>query len=228
MRTPQRLLTCSACWCLTLAACALPPEPTTAEPVRVQCPTVASADYFLPREGLRGGWTEPLLSRMLATAQMPSLSCGPAQFAEAYRYIAYNVFDAPPPSIVSATLHDSVWSVRTVLFENSKSLRNLASTIDRTRTLSNAEALALTETVRLSLFWSTPDPYESQPEGLSDGGPWVIEARRNDSYQAVRRWDPREEPIQTLGVMLVKLGGLRYELWTQPPELPPIPPPGSR
>lgn len=237
MTSPWRLLAYSACWSLTLVACAQPPEPTTARPVRPQCPAPTNDDYFLPMDefpmlvpadafgrccAIAPG--ETLLSRALATMQMPTLSCGEAQFVEAYRYLAFNVFDTPPPTIVSATLNTSVWSVRTVQFRSSG---DLTPVVDTTRALSNDEALALTKAIQVSRFWMTPDPYEARPEGLADGGPMVIEARRNDSYQPVRRWNPRHEPIRTLGVMLVKLAGLRYEL-LPPSDLPPIPPPGSR
>jgi hypothetical protein len=99
---------------------------------------------------------------------------------------------------------------------------------DTTRILSNDERLALTAAIKESKFWTTKLAKEPLPSGCMDCGWWTIEARRNEHYQVVRRWD-REQPIRTLGVMMVKLAGLRYSLLAEDrPEdrLPPIPPPG--
>lgn len=118
--------------------------------------------------------------------------------------IGFSVFDNPPIA-VSAIRNQSGWSLRTVQFRDRG---DLTSTIDKTRTLSNHEGVALAQAVRNSGFWLTTEPNEPFPRHTVDGEMWIIEGRRNGSYQAVRRWTATEQPIRTLALMLVNLAGL--------------------
>ena len=150
------------------------------------------------------------------------MSCGEEEFVETHGLIGFSVFD--PPIAVIATLKNRGWSVRAVEFRG----RDLSTTSDMTRTLTNDEGLILTQAIRESRVWITTEPNKPFPEQMTDGEMWIIEARRNGNYLALRRWRASEQPIRALGAFLARLTGLPQTLFQE--NLPrggfsPIPPP---
>jgi hypothetical protein len=160
--------------------------------------------------------------------RLPSLSCGDAQSDEAYRLIGVPGF-ANHPIVVSVVLIEGVWSVQGAAFQSST---ELIAMMDATRVLSQPDVLRLVRAIQQSRLWTTNEPWMDGFLFL-DGGPlnpsWTLEARRDHSYQAVRRAFPDEEPFQTLGEVLVALGDLPYSITRtypkRPSALPPIPAP---
>lgn len=225
VRTMKQLLTCWVCCGLAVTGCAQPPEATSAQAVRAECPPATSDTYFFPTvdSGSFNRSYHLTSSRILAAMRAPTLSCGQEQFSEVYRLIGVPGSDRP--IAVSATLQNSAWSVRGVEFQH---LNDLTPTIDRTRMLSNNEAVTLAQAIRESKFWMTSGLEVGPPNiVVLDGGTWILEARRNRSYHIVSGPWTQEEPFRTLGEMLISLGGLPSSLprgYTPGNRLPPTPP----
>jgi hypothetical protein len=87
---------------------------------------------------------------------------------------------------------------------------DLTITFDKTRILANDEGQAVGQAIRESGFWGAPHPNDMRKIVTMDGegANWIIEGRRHDTYQLLRRLAPSELPIHRLASTLVSVAGL--------------------
>jgi hypothetical protein len=184
------------------------PVPSAAQLARADCPSVASDDYFFPRDSLALDPTADAFSRrgpslILAAAREPSLSCG-AEVGESYRFVWIHAFDQSHPLIVRAVRVDGEWMITGVELAG-PSMRS--ERVRREHALTDDQAATLVDSLRKADFWAVQGP-SALPEGATDGAIWMFEGRRNTAYHVVRRWGVDDGPLMDLGVTLVRLARL--------------------
>lgn len=66
-------------------------------------------------------------------------------------------------------------------------------------------------TLQKANFWTTPS--NKDDERGNDGSEWIIEGLNKNKYWFVARWSPRNNDFQNAGILLIKLSGLKEEIY---------------
>lgn len=135
----------------------------------------------------------------------PSVSCGPTDATETYRFLWLRTFHRPIAVRVSRYSN----GIRLVAAElTGAGGYNPGGIAARTeKALSEADWGLLAASLSTTTFWSmTTRP--AKPTLGGDGSQWIIEGRRGAEYHIVDRWTPRDGPFRDAGLSFLKLAGI--------------------
>ncbi len=182
-------------------------------PIAASCPEQPAARFFPVGSFRDPRWAEGDLfvrrwySRSLAAMDEPSLSCGPSEASESYRFVWLRSFHSPVAVRVYAS-HEQFNLAAVILdgqggYEPGRVIRRVNKQLSRTQW---EEVTAIVARLR---FWSMPS---TQPvAGGMDGAQWIVEARSEDRYHFVDRWSGADG-VEAVGLKFLDLAGVRNDV----------------
>jgi hypothetical protein len=194
------------------------PEPSFALRVAEHCEVPTSDRYYLPEgtfysgtfrlrpellraEQLGDQMQRRFISRLLALAKAPTLSCG-HDVEHAYRFIWLSTDIAPV--IAGLTKVGDVWYAQATRFTSPRLEKAIVEARSE-RVVPDADVDRLLRGLRTAEFWTIPLAFT---QGGSEADAWIIEGRSESAYRAVARAHLGDGAFKDVGYGLVRLSGL--------------------
>lgn len=184
---------------------------TFAVDARTDCPMPSADDYFMPALSVPSAplavsldeFSRQWYSKHLRAMSEPTLSCGPGNAEETYRFLWLRTFHHPI-AVRVARLKEGIQLSAVELsgaggYEPGGIIKQIH------KSLSSDQWQTLISEVEDCKYWSQPS-VDNSGIGL-DGAQWIIEARRGQSYHVVDRWNGG--PCDSLGLLFLDLAGLK-------------------
>ena len=180
--------------------------------VRPTCHPWSADDYFMPAlsvpfaplavslDQFKRQW----YSKHLRAMSEPSLSCGPNNDEETYRFLWLRTFHHP----IAVRIARSEKGVQLAAVELSGAGGYEPGSILKQihKSLSSDQWQTLISAIEAYKYWSQPSDENSFG---ADGAQWIIEARRGCTYHVVDRWNGGPDPHHSLGLLFLELAGLK-------------------
>lgn len=181
--------------------------------VRPDCPPSSADDYFMPALSIPFAESSVQLrqsrrqwySKHLRAMFEPSLSCGPSNDDETYRFLWLRTFHKP----IAVRIVRSVNGVQLTAVELSGAGGyNPGSILKQIhKSLSADQWQTLISAIEACKYWSQPSGEDNNIG--ADGAQWIVEARRGHAYHVVDRWTPHDGVYHSLGLLFLDLAGLK-------------------
>lgn len=200
---------------LTLGGCASHSPSTAKTDALLACGDQGLNTFYFPagtfRENYAGAdafsrkWYSPHLKAM----NEPSLSCGPAKWDEAYRFLWLRSFHAPIAVRVTRKGNQIELDAHVLSGTGGYEPGHVVQDIERKLTLHQWNVLQAALT-RMN-FWKLPTniPWDDAGFGGVDGAQWIIEGR-TEGYHVVDRWGGADN-VQKIGLLMLDLAGIKTD-----------------
>lgn len=182
--------------------------------VRASCPESGSASYFFPPGLLESerddldAMTREWYSKHLNAMAEPSLSCGRADADEVYRFVWLRTFHQPVSVRISRRNNEA--ALAAVEMSGAGGYEPGAVVQRIGKRLSADDWAAFEAALSRSDYWLLPTRPSPRQIGF-DGAQWIVEAQRGETYHVVDRWTPDDGAYRDLGLIFLRLAGLRAE-----------------
>lgn len=186
-----------------------PVEPNRGLDIRDVCPAVDAAGYYFPPGALapdpeRQRGREAWYSRMLRAMNEPSLSCGPTEATEEYRFLWLRTFHRP----IAVRVWNGAGGPHLIAIQTTGRGGYEPGGVEKQvrKALSQEDWHTVVASVKSARLWSTPTEIE-QRAGL-DGAQWIVEGRRAGRYIVEDVWAPPDGGDRQLGLRFLHLAGM--------------------
>jgi hypothetical protein len=178
--------------------------------VRAACPAIATDEHFFADRTLQPAGDDAFrrhwYSKHLAAMEEPSLSCGPLDATESYRFLWLRTFH--PPVAVRVSWAAGRGEIVAVLLDGAGGYEPGKESKRVRRAVTRPEWETLRDATERSRFWTSPTGEQTNEIGL-DGAQWIVEGRRGGRHHVVDRWSPDEGGAhRALARALVAAAGL--------------------
>jgi hypothetical protein len=134
----------------------------------------------------------------------PSLSCGPLQETEAYRFLWLRTFHNPIAVRVFRRGQDH--RLEAVVLDGSGGYEPGKVSRRITKELSRDQWQIVIARLKEVQLWQMPT--RSDNFGGKDGAQWIVEARRDGRYHVVDRWSGTDQGLKSVGKLFLEFAGL--------------------